>query len=430
MLKKALVLSGGGTRGVYENGAVKALRALGKDDWSLVTGTSIGALNAVLIVQRDYEQMDRLWSDLVKEDLIIGDIPSDFTWEALFNNAGIRSLLNRYGRGTPSDFSPLYEKIRTMYDPERFHASDIGFGCVAVQLPLLRPVYVTKEMMKENGADWLIASASAYPVFPVHRFEQGEFIDGGYYDNLPVDEALRLGAEEIIAIDLHHRPQHPQYLDRDPVTCIIPTCDTGPFLDFSPETLKRLDFCGYHDVMKKYGRYSGVSYTFEKTELPVWFAEYERELIILENNAGRLDAVSDLLRSDTPVMDRLLEKQYKKHLSREEMFFGILDELMKLCGCDLCRIWTYREAADAVLQVFAGTAFEDYGMPAGFGSVDLRNYFGRADTLKVTGALVHMSLYPEHAVLSQRSVLALYPFERALADFVLKLMYELGGRYE
>ena len=54
-MKKALVLAGGGTRGSYQNGAVRALRRIGQDDWNLVTGTSIGALNAALIVQKDYK---------------------------------------------------------------------------------------------------------------------------------------------------------------------------------------------------------------------------------------------------------------------------------------------------------------------------------------------------------------------------------------
>ncbi len=423
--KKALVLSGGGTRGAYENGAVRALCELGEDDWGLVTGTSIGALNGAVIVQKDYEALSGLWDSLKKEDVINGDVPNDFTWESLFNNVGMRVLFKQYVHGG-TDVSPMLELIGRMFDPDAFLASPVDFGCVTVQFPTLRPVYVTKDMMREDGLDWLVASASAYPVFPVHRFAKGEFIDGGYYDNLPVDEALRMGAEEVIAVDLHHRPQHPQLMDRTPVTYICPTIETGTFLNFDRDKLNTLDICGYYDVMKVYGRYSGYAYTFEKTSLPDWFEDYERKLILLENNAARSGAVSDLLRSDQPVYDRIRERQNRKVLSRENLFFGLMDELMSLCGCDVKKVWDYRTAVDTVLAAYAPCAYEDYELDASLANVDLRNYFGRSDTGKIVGSLVHMSLYPEHTVISPRSVYALYPYEKALADFVVKLMYELG----
>ena len=50
-MKKALVLAGGGTRGSYQNGALKALKKIHETDFDIVTGTSIGALNAALVVQ-------------------------------------------------------------------------------------------------------------------------------------------------------------------------------------------------------------------------------------------------------------------------------------------------------------------------------------------------------------------------------------------
>ena len=47
------------------------------------------------------------------------------------------------------------------------------------------------------------ASASCFPVFPTHNFQNQSFIDGGYYDNVPVDLALDMGADEVIVVDMH-----------------------------------------------------------------------------------------------------------------------------------------------------------------------------------------------------------------------------------
>ena len=47
-MKRAVVLSGGGAKGAYQIGVWKALRKL-KINYSIVTGTSVGALNLSLI---------------------------------------------------------------------------------------------------------------------------------------------------------------------------------------------------------------------------------------------------------------------------------------------------------------------------------------------------------------------------------------------
>ena len=52
MSKLGLVLSGGGSKGAYEIGVYKALKKLHKNI-DIVTGTSIGAINGLFIVQKD-----------------------------------------------------------------------------------------------------------------------------------------------------------------------------------------------------------------------------------------------------------------------------------------------------------------------------------------------------------------------------------------
>ncbi len=51
-MRRALVLSGGGSRGSYQIGVWQALEELGVR-FSMVFGTSIGAINAALIAQGD-----------------------------------------------------------------------------------------------------------------------------------------------------------------------------------------------------------------------------------------------------------------------------------------------------------------------------------------------------------------------------------------
>ena len=57
---RGLALEGGGAKGSYEIGAYIALKELGYK-FNMVAGTSIGSLNAALIVQGDIELAQKLW---------------------------------------------------------------------------------------------------------------------------------------------------------------------------------------------------------------------------------------------------------------------------------------------------------------------------------------------------------------------------------
>src|SRR5437867_2594407 len=59
-----LVLSGGGAKGAYEIGCWKALREAGISDFRAVSGSSVGALNAILVAVDKFELAERLWREL------------------------------------------------------------------------------------------------------------------------------------------------------------------------------------------------------------------------------------------------------------------------------------------------------------------------------------------------------------------------------
>ena len=62
--KLGLVLGGGGAKGAYQVGCWKALRACGVTQFSAVAGTSVGALNAVLVAQGDYDKAESIWHNM------------------------------------------------------------------------------------------------------------------------------------------------------------------------------------------------------------------------------------------------------------------------------------------------------------------------------------------------------------------------------
>lgn len=72
--KIGLVLSGGGAKGAYEIGVYKALTAMGADAYiDAIAGTSVGALNAVLLDSRGAEYSENIWNNLKLTDMLNPD---------------------------------------------------------------------------------------------------------------------------------------------------------------------------------------------------------------------------------------------------------------------------------------------------------------------------------------------------------------------
>ncbi|HAH92340.1 MAG TPA: hypothetical protein DCM01_00210 [Dielma fastidiosa] len=263
-MKRAFVLAGGGSKGAYEIGFYKAIQELGIQP-DIVTGTSIGALIGCMIAQNDYEEAVRLWENMDITQVMNNGISVSMNIDSLVTQRNrVGPFFKQFIHDKGADITPLKEMIIRLSDQERLLASPIDFGLVTVEYPSLKPVQITKhEMAPDTLKDYLIASASCYPAFPAHVMDGKEYVDGGYYDNLPVRLAMKMGADELVLVDLNHKKIiHEEYLHRPNIKYIIPSQDLGNFLDFDRENLDRRIQLGYLDTMKAFNAYDGFVYTY------------------------------------------------------------------------------------------------------------------------------------------------------------------------
>lgn len=89
-----LVLAGGGTKGAYEVGVWKALKEM-KINITAISGTSIGAINAALILQNDFDKMMDLYSNIKIDDILKLDKKLDSN-KNIFNIKNISKLAIEY----------------------------------------------------------------------------------------------------------------------------------------------------------------------------------------------------------------------------------------------------------------------------------------------------------------------------------------------
>ena len=124
---------------------------------------------------------------------------------------------------------------------------------------------MTKKEIPENLiGDYLMASASCYPAFKKKEIEGKKYIDGGIFDNLPINLAIDMGADEIIAVDLSAPGLNRKQKKDVPIIKIKPNNKLTNFLNFYEEGAKRNIKLGYNDTLKKFNKLEGKKYTFKK----------------------------------------------------------------------------------------------------------------------------------------------------------------------
>lgn len=259
---KALVLSGGGSKGAYQIGAWKALRKL-HIKFDIVTGTSVGALNGALVTQKSYRKAIKLWKKL--------------NLKVLFGENAIESkndldVMKMYGNNFIKHGGMEVKELENLIEREinykKFIKSKINYGLITFNLTTKKPIAITKEEIpKDLIGDYLMASASCYPAFKQKEINGDKYIDGGIYDNLPINLAIDLGATEIIAIDLSTPGFNKKPKQKIPTIKIKPNNKLTNFLNFYEEGAKRNIKLGYNDTMKKFGKLEGQKYTFKKGSL-------------------------------------------------------------------------------------------------------------------------------------------------------------------
>lgn len=318
---RAVVLSGGGSKGAYEIGVWKALRKL-HISYDIVTGTSVGALNAAFMVQRDYLKAMLLWYNL-KYDMVY-----DSSMEIKSNKDFVK-----YAKKIILDggikVKNLESTVKKYVNIKKIYNSKIDLGLVTVKFPSFEPVELKKEEIPmEKFVDYLVASASCFPAFQTKEIDGLEYIDGGVYDNLPINLAIDMGAKEVIAVDLDAIGLKRRVKDKSvPVKVISPKSDIGSFLVFDKVSSRRAIVLGYNDTMKAYGKLDGNVYTFKKDSLKYNYSKYKEKYIEFFHSFLNID--------DQGLLTKILHLSiYDKIFSEhdDEIFFEKFNEVIERVG--------------------------------------------------------------------------------------------------
>ena len=198
-LKWALVLSGGGAKGLAHIGFLKGLSRLGYPEPSLVAGTSMGAIvGGVYASGMSVEEIVRFAED----EFDITRYLDSFVFKlggpvGKFLQAGqlLGNLVTKPGVDSGKELLAL---LRRLTQDRTFEETRIPFRCNAVDLANGREVIFDSGNMAEA-----IRASMGFPVFFEPVLTGGMcLVDGGVSDNMPVHIAGKMGFKRILAVDV------------------------------------------------------------------------------------------------------------------------------------------------------------------------------------------------------------------------------------
>ncbi|MEZ4585799.1 MAG: patatin-like phospholipase family protein [Gemmatimonadales bacterium] len=205
-LKTALVLSGGGARGLAHIGVLRTLDSLGARP-DLVVGTSMGAIVGALYASGyTGRQIDSLVRDLpVAEVVRPFQVPSPHPWDQRLpllymvkGKSGFEFQTGVVDEARPNARLNVAFLRGNLLARGRFDRLPIPFLAVATDLRDRSTV-----VMGDGDLAQAVRASSAIPlVFPPVVRDGAILVDGGLSANIPIAEARAAGAERVIVSDV------------------------------------------------------------------------------------------------------------------------------------------------------------------------------------------------------------------------------------
>lgn len=283
-----VVFSGGGTKGAYQVGAVKALKELGLNI-KAVSGASIGSINAAMFVQDNIDLLEELYKNIGMKDILEMSDKNAMADDAnIFEFKNIKKLVGEYVKGKGISNKPLRNLLEKYIDVDKIYKSDIDFGFMTFNATNKAGKAIWKEdIRKEELIDYLLASA-CFPIFKAQEIEGTKYLDGGISNNMPIDLLVEKGYKDIIIVDIKGIGFIKKNVYKDVNYYVIkPYEDLGGVFDFDKERINRNITLGYLDTMKAFHKLQGLTYYFKKEEYFKLLGKYSiEELIGLEEAAS------------------------------------------------------------------------------------------------------------------------------------------------
>ena len=214
---KALVISGGGSKGAFAGGLAEYLVTVCKRDYQIFIGSSTGSLLVPLLSIGEVSRLKKVFTSVRQQD-IFNNCPFllekvSGQYRTKINHLGILKMFLQRKKtfGESENLRHLIFETITKTDFEKIRTRD-----VIITVSNLNTMEVEYKQARDctyfDFCEWIWASACLVPFMSLVRKNGFEYADGGMGNIVPIFQAIQKGATDLDIIVLKNSENKQQKL--------------------------------------------------------------------------------------------------------------------------------------------------------------------------------------------------------------------------
>jgi len=208
-MKKALVISGGGSKGAFAGGVAEYLMKQKEKDYDLFIGTSTGSLMVSHLALGMLDELKELYSSVNQKTIFSNNpfIVKKVDGVKVISINHLNTLWNFInGRKTFGESKNLRKLIKRKITKEMYDAIKKTDKDVVVTVSNLTTNQIEYKSIQsfsyKDFCDWIWGSCNYIPFMSLLEKNHCQYGDGGFGNLVPIREAIQRGAKEIDVIIL------------------------------------------------------------------------------------------------------------------------------------------------------------------------------------------------------------------------------------
>ncbi len=226
---RALVISGGGSKGAFAGGVAEYLIDVLKYDYKLFVGSSTGSLLISQLALGNTQKVKHIYTNVNQSDIFSlnpfikkKEGNREFVTINYFNT--VIQFIKR--KRTFGESKNLRKTIFKHFSKSEFDMAKCCGKDVVVTVSNLTKNKVEYKSIQdysyEDFIDWIWMSSNLVPFMSLVTKDGSDYADGGFGSTVPIAEAVRRGATEIDAIILEaENMEHNKVLGKNPFSLMM-----------------------------------------------------------------------------------------------------------------------------------------------------------------------------------------------------------------
>tara|TARA_R110002051_G_scaffold25714_1_gene62645 strand:- start:1138 stop:2043 length:906 start_codon:yes stop_codon:yes gene_type:complete len=212
---RAMVISGGGSKGAFAGGVAQYLMQEKKNNYDLFLGTSTGSLLISHLALQKIEKIKKVYTNVSQDD-IFSNCPFVIKKKYGIENIGINhiNVMKNFFKGSKTfgESHHLLNLIRNTITVQEFEELQSGSKDIVITVSNLSLNQVEyKSIMDftyDEFCEWIWISCNYTPFMTLVKKNGCEYADGGLGSMVPIEEAIKRGATVVDAIILQTEITH------------------------------------------------------------------------------------------------------------------------------------------------------------------------------------------------------------------------------